>query len=91
MLILSRLGASLLEKTICDEHWNTFDAEEKIHAGTHENQKINFHWPNLNVKCFQLHIVRAEKSKLNNHKFGSFFVVLNLQKMRVGRIRAPTH
>ena len=48
MPILSHLGASLLEKTICDERWNTFDAEEKIHAGTHENQKINCHRPNLN-------------------------------------------
>ena len=46
--------------------------EEKIHAGAHENQKINFHRPNLNVKCFQLHIVRAEKPKLNDHKFESF-------------------
>ena len=28
----------------------------------------------LNVKYFQLHIVRAEKPKLNDHKFGSFFL-----------------
>ena len=80
MPTLSHLVASLLEKTICDERWNTFDAEEKIHADAHENQKINCHRPNLNVKYFQLHIVRAEKPKLNDHKFGSFFFFFKFAK-----------
>ena len=46
--------------------------------GAHENQKVNFRWPNLNIKRFQLHIVtqksKSRKAKLNDHKFGSFFL-----------------
>ena len=41
---------------------------------------MNFHLPNSNVKCFQLHIVRAEKPKLNDHKFGSFFFFFEFAK-----------
>ena len=93
MSIVSRLGASLLEKTICDERSNIIDAEENIHAGAHANQNINFHRPNLNVERFQLIIVRQKSTsrKTNDHKFGIFFFFWNLRKMRVGQIRAPTH
>ena len=74
MPILSRLGASLLEKNNLRRTMIILlTQKKKFHAGADENQKINFHRPNLNVKCFQLHIVRAEKPKLNDYKFGSFF------------------
>ena len=82
MSIVSRLGASLLEKTICDERSNIIDAEENIHAGAHANQNINFHRPNLNVERFQLIIVRQKSTsrKTNDHKFGIFFFFLEFAK-----------
>ena len=45
MPVLSLSGASLLDKTICDEGMKYFDAAEKVHAGADANQKINFHRP----------------------------------------------
>ena len=49
MPILSCFGCFIAGKKQSATNDEILDAEGKIHAGAHVNQKINFHRPNLNV------------------------------------------